>query len=155
MSARSMARALERLAAPDCVLAPERNGGFGVFPGGDRRRRPLVRLSNAEVRELASSGAIETAGEGAYVLSAAGRARAARERSAPNEAYAAQHRAIVDRPLIDADGDLRVVRGHDADGALRLLSALRNGAGRAWLNSAELAAAAAPVFSCWNSASAS
>ena len=142
MSARSVARALERLAAPDSVLAPERNGAFGVFLNGDRRRRPIVRLSAAEVRELVSSGAIEALGEGAYALSAAGRARAARERSRPEEAYAAQHRPIIDRPVMDGDGDVRLARGHDADRLLRRLSSLRDGAGRAWLDRAELTAAA-------------
>lgn len=142
MSARSVMRALERLSAHGCVLAPDRNGGFGVFANGDRRRRPAVRLSRAEVRELASSGAIETAGEGAYMLSAAGHARVARECSAPDEAYAAQHRPIVDRPVVDGDGDVRLARGYDADRLLRRLSLLRDSDGRAWLDRAELAAAA-------------
>jgi hypothetical protein len=142
MSARSVARALDRLTAPECVLAAERNGGFGVFPSGDRRRRPVVRLTGAEVRELAAAGAIEMASDGAYVLSAAGRARAARERSTPAEAYAAQHRPIIDRALVDADGDVRVARGLEADRLLRRLSQLRDGAGRTWLERAELTAAA-------------
>jgi hypothetical protein len=143
MSARLVARALERLAAPECVLAPERSGsGFGVFPNGDRRRRPMVRLSAAEVRELVSSGAIVAGVEGAYVLSDAGQARVTRESSAPAEAYAAQHCPIVDRPVMDGDGDVRTVRGHDVDRVLRRLAALRDQAGRAWLDGAELAAAA-------------
>lgn len=143
MSARLVTRALERLAAPGAVLAPERSGkGFGVFPNGDRRRRPVVRLSSMDVRELASSGAIRGGEDGAYVLSDAGAARAARETSAPGEAYVAQHSAIVDRAVVDADGDVRTARGLDVDRTLRRLSALRDGAGRAWLDGAELAAAA-------------
>jgi hypothetical protein len=142
MSGRSVSRALQRLAAPECVLAPERNGGFGVFPNGDRRRRPVVRVSAADVRELVSAGAIETAGEGVYVLSAPGHARVARERSAPEEAYAAQHRPVIDRPVVEGDGGVRLARGHDADRLLRRLSSMRDGAGRAWLDRAELTAAA-------------
>lgn len=143
MSARSVTRALERLAAPGAVLAPERSGkGFGVFASGDRRRSPMVRLSNLEVRELVSSGAIRPGDGGAYVLSEAGGARVMREASTLPEAYAAQHRPIVDRAVIDNDGDVRVVRGHDIDRTLRRLAALRDGAGRAWLDGAELAAAA-------------
>jgi hypothetical protein len=142
MSARSIARALARLAAADAVLAPDRNGGFGVFPNGDRRRRPVVRLSQHDVRELHTAGAISACGDGAYRLNETGRARAAREGAAPAEAFAAQHRPVVDRAVIDAEGDVRLVRGHDADRTLRRLAALCDGAGRAWLNGAELAAAA-------------
>lgn len=142
MSTRSVARALERLAASDCVLAPERNGAFGVFASGDRRRRPVVRLSGAEVRELASSGAIQAADQGAYVLSAAGYALATRTRSAPTEAYAAQHRPVIDRAVMDDEGDVHHVRGHDADRLLRRLSSLRDGLGRCWLDRIELMAAA-------------
>jgi hypothetical protein len=141
MSARLVSRALQRLAAPRCVLAPDRTGGFGVFPSGSRRRTPVVRLKAADVRELVSSGAIEATGEGGYVLSAAGRARVTREQAAPDEAYAAQHQPIIDRPVMDGDGDVRVARGYDADRTLRRLSLLRDSAGRPWLNGAELTAA--------------
>jgi hypothetical protein len=141
MSAR-VERALDRLAAQHCILAPERSGrGLGVFPNGDRRRRPLVRLTAAEVRALESSGAIVDAGDGAFVLSAAGRALVRRTSAAPSEAYAAQHRPVVDRVVADGEGLLRAARGHDADGAMRRLAALRDGAGKPWLNSNELAAA--------------
>jgi hypothetical protein len=143
MSARLVERALAQLAAPGAVLAPERSGkGFGIFPHGDRRRRPIVRLSAAEVRELASCGAIEPREADAFVLTPAGVARATRETAAPGEAYAAQHRAIVDRAVMDGDGDVRVVRGHDVDRTMRRLAALRDSAGRPWLDSAEVAAAA-------------
>ncbi len=142
MSARLIARALERLVAPYCVLAPDRTGGFGVFPHGNRRRRPVVRLSTADVRELVSAGAIEAVGEDVYTLSTAGRARVAREQSAPDEAYAAQHQPIIDRPVMDDDGGVRIARGYDACRALRRLSLLRDGSGRPWLDGAELTAAA-------------
>jgi hypothetical protein len=142
MSARLVARALERLAAPHCVLAPDRTGGFGVFLNGDRRRRSVVRLTAAEVRDLVSSGAIETAGEDTYVLGAAGRARVAREHAARDEAYAAQHQPIVDRAVMDRDGAVRIARGFDADRVLRRLSLLRDSAGRPWLEGVELKAAA-------------
>ena len=142
MSARIVARALERLAAPRCVLAPDRTGGFGVFPNGNRRRRPVVRVAAADMRELFSSGAIEATGQNTYVLSAAGRARVAREQSAPDEAYAAQHQPIIDRPVMGGDGDVRIARGYDTDRLLRRLSLLRDGAGRPWLDGAELTAAA-------------
>lgn len=143
MSDRHIARALNRLAAPGAVLAPERGGkAFGVFLGRDRRRRPVVRLSAAEVRELISTGALRPVDDGAYVLSEAGHARVTREAALPGEGFAAQHRPIVERALIDNEGDVRLARGHDADRVLRRLAALRDGAGRTWLDSAELSAAA-------------
>jgi hypothetical protein len=143
MSDRHIARALSRLGAAGAVLAPERGGkGFGVFPTRDRRRRPVVRLSGAEVRELASAGALRPIDDGAYVLTDAGRARAMRDSALPDEAFAAQHRPIVERPVIDAEGDVRSARGHDADRVLRRLAALRDGSGRTWLDRAELSAAA-------------
>ncbi|MEJ0060481.1 MAG: hypothetical protein WDM79_13310 [Terricaulis sp.] len=44
---------------PEAVLAPDRDGaGFGVFAHGDRRRRPIARLSAPQVKRLASDGAI-------------------------------------------------------------------------------------------------
>jgi len=87
--ARLVKRALERLAGEGCVLASGRNGAFAVYPNGDRRRRPLAQLTAAEARELEASGALDRVGD-AWVLSAAGKARALRESAAPAEQYAAQ-----------------------------------------------------------------
>lgn len=142
MSERAVLRALQRLAAPNCVLAREpRADVFGVFPGRDRRRRPVVRLSASEVRALEADGAIERVAEDVYALSAAGLARARREETQPSECFAAQHRPIGDRAVMDDDGAPRLVRGHDPDAALRRLAALRDSNGAPWLNTAELSAA--------------
>ena len=137
-----MQRALQRLAAPNCVLAREpRTDAFGVFPGGDRRRRPVVRISADEVRALVADGAIERLADDAYALSVAGAARVRRDAAAPSERFAAQHRSIADRTVMDEAGDPRPVRGHDPDAALRRLAALRDGDGAPWLSAAELSAA--------------
>lgn len=142
MSERSVQRALQRLAAPNCVLAREPRGDvFGVFPGGDRRRRPVVRVSAEEVRALEGDGAIQCVGEGVFALSAAGASRARREEASPSESFTAQHREIHDRVVMDADGATRAVRGHDPDAALRRLAALRDGNGAPWLSAHELSAA--------------
>lgn len=143
MSARLVARALARLASPDAVLARERDGaGFGVFPQGDRRRRTLARISADEVRVLESEGAIARESEDCFVLTGAGAARVRRRASNPEEAYAAQHRPIVARQIVDRDGGLRVARGHEANACLRRLAGLTDAGGAAWLSGAELAAAA-------------
>jgi hypothetical protein len=143
MSARAIERALARMASSaGCVLAPERNGaGYGLFPNGDRRRRPVVKLSGVEVGELQSSGALVDAGDGAFAISEAGRARVRRDAAAPGEAFVAQHRPIIDRTVMSGAGAM-LVRGHDADPTVRRLAALRDASGAAWLSAAELAAAA-------------
>ncbi|MBX9745793.1 MAG: hypothetical protein K2X34_02755 [Hyphomonadaceae bacterium] len=135
-------RALARMGTSAGVLAEERTGGrFGVYPQNDRRRRPLVRLDAEEVRALEASGAIIKRND-AYELSDAGGARVRREAAAPHEAFAAQHRPVIDRAVIDRNGGIRRVRGHDTDAVLRRLAALRDVAGAAWLDAAEIAAAA-------------
>ncbi len=142
MSARSVQRALERLVASNGVLAPARDGAsYCVHPGGDRRRIALVRLSPAEVRALEAEGAIESVGDGAFVASEAGRARTRRERAAPGEEFVAQHRAVVDRVVMDGAGASRTLRGFEPNDVLRRLAALRGSDGLPWLSAGELAAA--------------
>lgn len=141
MSARNAERALARLAAPGSRLAREREGaGYGVFPGGDRRRRPVVRLAADDVRVLQASGLIEAAESDAYALSAAGRARLIRD-AAGAYGYLAQHAPLETRVVLDADGDERAVRGVVRSVVLRKLSALRDANGAPWLNGAEINAA--------------
>ncbi len=136
-------RALSALAQPNAVLAPLPKGqGYGVFPLNDRRRRPVVRLTREQVGELESEGAVSSGPNGMYHITEAGRARSRRAQALPGEAFAAQHQPLVDRHALDQDGNLTIVRGHDPDLALRRLGAMRDGAGRPWLSTAELAAAA-------------
>src|SRR5690348_3947043 len=94
-------RALARLALAGSIVAPEKTGrGFGVFARGDRRRRPLARLTASQVRMLTSSGVIAGNGEAnCFVLSAAGSAHVARSAATPGEAFLAQHRPIVSRSV--------------------------------------------------------
>lgn len=139
MSARQVTRALARMAASACALAPYRDG-YGVYPNNDRRRRPVVRLTRDEVDELVSSGAIE-AKEDAFLLSVAGHSRARREQALPEEAFVAQHRPVVERAVMDAHGGVSNARGHDADAAMRRLAALKDANGAPWLSATELGAA--------------
>lgn len=139
----SVARALSRLAARRAVLAPLREGGgYGVFPLGDRRKRPVVRLAREEVQALAASGALTAAPEaGTYVLSEAGEARVAREGAAPGEDFIAQHAPVVPRNVINASGAIRSVRSVDSNDAIRRLARMRDSAGAPWLDAEELSAA--------------
>jgi hypothetical protein len=142
MSVRDVERALTRLCAADAILSPERSGaGFGLYPNGDRRRRPVLRLSASEARALEASGALCAVPDG-YAITEVGRARVRRDASRPDEAFVAQHRAIVDRAVMDGDGDACKVRGHVADSVIRRLAALRDASGASWLNATEIAAAA-------------
>ncbi|MBL8545612.1 MAG: hypothetical protein JNL81_04065 [Hyphomonadaceae bacterium] len=141
MKERRIARALSRLAQSGASLRALGDGSvYGVFAKRDRRSRPLVRLSAAEVRELEAQGAIE-ARDGEYGLSAAGAARAAREAAPPQEAFLAQHQSIVARDVIGGDGRVHKVRGIDPDVAMRKLAALRGVGNEPWLSAIELSAA--------------
>lgn len=137
-------RALRCLASADAVLARgSSSGNFGVYAGGDRRRRPVARLRDEDVRELVSSGALEAtpAGDG-FVLTPAGRSRSARSAAAPSERFLVQHGPIVARETLDERGEMRLVRGVAQSGVLQRLAALRDGKGAPWLTGGELAAAA-------------
>jgi hypothetical protein len=136
-------RALARLEQTGSIIAPERSGrGFGVFTKGDRRRRPVARLTAPQVRALASAGVIVAHGDAkCFVLSPAGIARAARSAATSAEAYLAQHRPIVPRTVMDAGGMARSARGHEPDDTVRKLCALRDASGAPWFSADELTAA--------------
>jgi hypothetical protein len=142
MSVRNVTRALARMAVSSHVLVAERGGAiYGLYPNADRRRRPIVPLTREEVGALRADGAIEEAGNDLFVISPAGRARVCRAQAAPAEAFMAQHRPVIDRAIVNRDGGVATVRGHDAEAILRRLAGLRDAAGAPWLNAAELAAA--------------
>ncbi|MES1203156.1 MAG: DUF6456 domain-containing protein [Pseudomonadota bacterium] len=143
MSARGIERALARLVGPEAVLAPHRDGvGFGVYPCGDRRRRPVVRLSAADVKTLSAEGALSPLPEkNVFVLSEAGRARVRREAADGAERFVAQHAPLKDRVVIDGDGELGRARAIVSDGGLKRLAQLRDARGLPWLNPGELSAA--------------
>lgn len=141
MSERAIERALARLQSKGAVLAPMADGkSYGVYPGGDRRRRPLARLLQADVRALSAEGALAAGRDGAFVLSAAGRARVSREQAGA-EGFFAQHAPLEERRVIDASGSERRVRGLVRSAALAKLAALRDANGAPWLSGAELDAA--------------
>lgn len=77
-------------------------GRYGVFPRGDRRRRPLARLDFDAIQRAMSAGRLEKTPAG-YRLSTAGRAALVR---AGRQDFAAQHREVEERVLIDRDGRL-------------------------------------------------
>ena len=136
-------RALVHLQQAGSILALEKSGrGFGVFTKGDRRRRPVARLTATQVRALESAGAIVGSAEpNCFVLSPAGVSRVARAQAAPSEAYIAQHRPIVPRSVMAHDGAAHSVRGHEPNDAVRRLAAMRDVSGAPWFTADELSAA--------------
>lgn len=109
MSGRRTDRALRRLAVRGAVLMPmPGGGGWAVYPAGDRRRRPVCRLSDAEAGGLLADGAISGDAE-RRVITAEGRARLLRL-NADREAHRAQHRNMADETRTDRCGVRRPVR---------------------------------------------
>lgn len=138
----NLERALLQLAAAGAILARTKSGDcYGVFPRGDRRRRPTARMAASQVGILQSSGAIKPLGQDIFAISEAGRSSARRIGALPGEAFVAQHLEIQHRSVVDESGITLTVRGVARDTLLRRLGGLSNGAGVAWLNADELAAA--------------
>jgi hypothetical protein len=133
------ARALALLSVSGATLAEARGGEFGVFAHGNRRRRPRLRLSKEEVRQLEADGAI-AAHDGVFQITPAGRSRVLRDGGA--EGFQVQHGGGEMRTLIDSEGDARIVRAALSSTMLARLAQLRDGRGRPWLADAELRAAA-------------
>lgn len=122
-------KAIARLAAADALLAPARTGLWhGVFPKGDRRRRPLAKITHEDLHLLLAEGALQPAGfAGCYRLSGPGHAFRARD-AADAEPWRAQHGEIVERMVMNDAGDFHPMRGADIAGPFgRLLRATAPG----------------------------
>lgn len=135
-------RALKRLSEPDAVLAITDASGaaYGVFPSGDRRRRPLGRLKKTDVARLCSDGALIGDDEVGYRLTPAGVARVQREGNEGPEAFRGQHQDIGAKAVMDNDGDIVQKTANLAESPLAWL--VRRGApdGGAFLAPHEFAA---------------
>ena len=98
-------------------IAPLPGGrGFGVFMGTDRRRRPLAVLSERELGAAISDGTLEAGEDGAHwCVSAAGLARLKREQAPgadDTRAFAAQHRRMETRAVMEASGRVAMVEAN-------------------------------------------
>lgn len=90
-------RWLKRLAKPGARLLPGREGGWAVYPGGDRRRRALTQISAVAMRAARAEGYLDTV-EGGFRLSPEGAAALGRQ---PGEdGFADQHRDMTMRALL-------------------------------------------------------
>ncbi len=136
-------RVLQRMARQSAALAPDHGGEFLLLAAGDRRRRPLARVRAALVASLRADGAVEPAKGERFIISAAGRARLARREAAPDEAFRAQHGAIVERAWMDEQGRMRRARGADIGEPLARILKLKDANGAQLLSASEIAAARA------------
>ncbi len=109
---------MRRLSKEGCVLAPlpAGQGGYGVYAGSDRRRRPFARVGRAEVQRAISDGLLSRVGEG-YRLSADGQGRLVRLQQTSDQPFADQHRKPARRQIMDTQG-LRTVVASTAPGPL-------------------------------------
>ncbi|SDM06045.1 DUF6456 domain-containing protein [Maricaulis salignorans] len=104
---RSLPRWLLCLSRQGAALGPcITGGGYGVFAGGDRRRRPLARLDAGQLRQALASGMLEQTRDG-IELGQSGRAAIKRGVAG---SFAAQHRIMDDREILGVSGRLERVR---------------------------------------------
>ena len=104
-------RWLKLLARPGCVLAPIASasvpGEMGVYAKGDRRRRPLARVTARQCEAAVQAGWVEQVGETLRITEAG--AGTAGERAAQTR---------QDGVVLDADGGLRPVIFNPDEGAV-------------------------------------
>lgn len=107
-------RWMRALARDGNVLLPiaGRSKGRGVFPGADRRRRPVARISANQAERAEAQGWLTRRGAG-HVLSAAGLAVLRQDMD-----VADQHRDWVDRPVMLETGTIVTARANAREGAL-------------------------------------
>lgn len=85
-------------------------GRWAVYPHGDRRRRPLARLTDADLRTALSLGRLERHGD-TYVQTEAGGMAVKRFVGGCQ----AQHQRLRLRTLIDREGAMRSVQHNDRE----------------------------------------
>lgn len=144
-------RCLARDGAELWPLAREESR-FGVFPRGDRRRRPLARLNRAALDDAIKAGRVEPAGE-AYRITELGRAAVVRADGGAGR-FAGQHRRMVSRSLIDRAGRLTKVEANALESPLGRLAAgltdRQRQAGERFLADYHRSSLTAPVTRNWS-----
>ncbi len=129
-------RLLRRLSAPGVTLAPDGPDGWAAFPDGDRRRRPLLRIGDADMRALIAAGTVS--GGPVRALTEAGRARLTRLRAGRSQDFAVQHRILAERAMPDGGGGPVTV--NLAESPLARLTRSDSASGQASFDWAELTA---------------
>lgn len=81
---------------------PAEAGSWGVFQNGDRRKRPLARISETILRAARADGVIEAIGEDAYVL----RRHTETFRARATGDFRKQHNVEGRRNFVESDGKI-------------------------------------------------
>lgn len=111
-------RWLRCLGREGAVLKPcaDASGRYGIYPRGDRRRRPLARLDETQLREALARGLVSENGD-RIELGADGHA-ALRRQAGEGAGHAAQHREMLDKQVLAASGQMQPVKLNVREGAL-------------------------------------
>jgi hypothetical protein len=98
---------MKRLARDNARLYPRNGGaaGYGVWIGSDKRRRPLARLGEVEMRQALAAGVVEPGADG-FRLSEDGRSQLRRQQAETDCPHAEQHRLMATRKILDPEGVL-------------------------------------------------
>lgn len=128
----------KRLSVPGAVLKPLPGDGeaYGVFPGGDQRRRPMARLDGQTFRRARADGVIMQIAPDCFRLAQSAEALSQRRSGHFQAAHAIAHR----KAFIDEAGQIgpRVV--NLADSPLARWMKPDPGTGKSWLTEEEFEA---------------
>ena len=121
---------LKRLSQHGSVLAPRPSGqsGYGVYRGGDRRRRPIATIFEREFSNAVDQGWLQERSENSWTVSTSGLALIADDGPAQDDPYLNQHGVIKPRAFMTDEGlKQRPARSRDAGPLARYLNS-QNGA---------------------------
>ncbi len=106
LSPRQYFRLLRSLEKPKaCLYALNEEQKWGVFLHGDRRRRPLEVIVEADMQALRAEGNLTALEDGGYVLSCEGKINLERMRKDKQD-FSSQHRLLEEVDMIEDDGKL-------------------------------------------------
>lgn len=126
-----LARGTSRLCALDAAATT-----YGVFPGGDRRRRPTARVPAETVRQARAAGWIVADGAN-FSLTEDG--RAVLQKPGGDDDFAARHRTLTDVPVM-IEGRIEIARRNLDESPLARWSRPPPGGGTPLLTPEEAAA---------------
>jgi len=110
---------------------------FAAYPRGDRRRRPVCWLNEAQFRNLLTQGIIEARAGGYHLAYSFLRRHKAKIQG---KAHAAQHRDYIERDIYIPGGSKRKAVFNANASPLRRLARLKDKAGEPILSAAEIEA---------------
>lgn len=131
-------RWLKCLSVPGAALKalPDRDDHFGVFPGGDLRRRPTAKLSGLQLRQALGEGWLVEMAGGGFTLVEDFTAINARQQGDFRE----PHRLIEERGVVDGAGRVSRAQVDISDSPLARWRRPDRKSGKTWLTEDEFEA---------------